>query len=195
MKKAMMIGLVLVGCGKGVEQRVQHSEVMNTWESECKGSTILDLSGRTYVRFAGAKLLQVHELYKNSDCTEPVARIKYHGEFEVKEEQGDGVRQINLNYKEAKAIASHEDGRKAMNLVGFCGSRNWELNQERDVSGESRDLNCNLKKIPVVEQNLFKVDDKVIYFGATPAIGNGTEQRPSGVDRNAPFRVTDKKLE
>jgi len=191
---------VLAACGsdgKSGSQGVSASELMRTWEGECRSSDILDLSMKTYFAFDGDDYKEVHSFYAEKDCRGEAAEISYTGVITPKEKAPNGERNVDFRFDKVEAMAVGPRGKEVLDKAKFCGIETWELGKPVLLNGKTGTLGCPLRKVPAAEYNLAVVEQDVLFLGKAGLRGGASveKDRPTKVDRDTPFRPSDRKIQ
>lgn len=202
MKKTLMVcalPLMLAACGKGsntnpvdnVREAGKDSALQEKiFKGECSlkpleaivsgiatgGDTAIK-SAREQWQFVGANVNHVTNLYTTKDCTGAESIIfKEAGEFNIDENKksADGGSFITLKLNNLTVQVNNEDGAKVAQAAKLCGTPDWAVATERDVTQEAARVTCYRQQVPSVDETLYHVEGNTLVFGAKA--GRSTER-------------------
>ena len=200
---ALALTALLAACGndknlgKEIGQNVDEPELMRTWEGDCHGSDILDLSLKSYFAFDGDDYKEVHTFYAESDCKGDAAEISYTGAITLKEKAPNGERAVDFRFDKVEAMAVGPRGKEVLEKAKLCGIETWDLGKAIELNGKTGTMGCPLRKVPAAEYNLATVENKILFLGKFGLRGGASveKDRPTKVDRDTPFCPSDRKIQ
>jgi len=183
---------------QAVENRVKANEVMDTWTSECRGSTLLPLSVKESYEYSGEDMVYLEEYFVSSDCLEKAVDIKYTGVFSIQSDVSEvpDAKQVEIQYNNVEVTPKSEAGVTALEVVHFCTQKVWSLNVAVDLTDQSDATLCPLANVPYTVFDILLVKEDVLYFGLNAGDRDKTtaELRPVEIDLSRPFSKIDKDL-
>lgn len=173
-------------------------KVMGTWESDCRGSKLLEAQERHYYDFKADTFIDAHDFYFGSpDCKEPSFTLQYEGNFKIGNVSSDveDARDIDLAYRKRAIVTPQTDsGADKLNTLNFCGYSDWAKGAQKDVANQGGVV-CSLldRNLPETKLDLVKVADDQLFFGNSSGLDN-TKVRPSALDENSVFKTSKRSL-
>lgn len=141
---------------------------------------------RSVYSFTGANFELTSQYFESTTCEgEPVYSFVESGTFEIKKDQqtAEGAKLIDLKYGKVGARAETQSGVEIVNRLGLCGSRDWSLGKEREVTAQANQITCYNTQVPRVEPNIYKVEGGILYLGNEKGSDRDPQNRPRSLDR------------
>ncbi len=191
-------GLAVTACGEKAphnlvtasQNEARAPALTENWRSNCVKSSLFDVSMLVEYEFAGDAFIERYRYFSESDCRNDseAANIRYLGRFEVLAAVEPGG--IDMRYEEAKIQIKNETGRKIVDAVDFCGREEWAIGDEMDLTNAARGVTCPIKSVQQGRFDLFKVENKTLYFGTGYLEGDAENpaDRPRNLKMDQPFR-------
>ena len=198
MASLLALGVVLLnGCGKdedpvkAADQTLDEPKLMATWEGPCK-LKMFDISARQVVQFSGASFQEALVGYEDDKCQKPSIQLRYQGALTLKDEPKEGIRHIDLQYKQASLKPLSDAGKKLLEGVKACGIEAWEVGKRVDVTGAERGAVCKFRSIPSEDFNAVLLEGDKMYLGKAGLIdivaAADDASRPKNVDKKQQFQ-------
>lgn len=172
----------------------EERDLQKTWQSECQlkpvdmiTTGIMSLgqasvkSVRVQYRFKGATVQRVNIAYAGADCTQDAWIFEESGQFTLDKAKktNDGGFNIDMKFEKLKLTIKDENGAKSANAIKLCNRSDWKAGQDADVTANAKDATCYNAQVPRTNANVYRIDNKVLYFGENPANAVQPNQRPS----------------
>lgn len=146
-------------------------------------------SGREQYYFEGMNVVHTTILYTSANCTEGESIVyteKGSMEIDRDKKTDDGASYIDFKFEALQVKIQSEAGANIAHDVGLCGTQDWTVGVERDVTTVAEDLNCYRRKLPAHDANVYRLDDKTLYFGEKGLIERN-EERPARLNMNEKY--------
>jgi hypothetical protein len=137
------IALLSLGCGafstkkKGQKQAQNDIHLAGTWKSECAKADWLGLTSEKQILVFSAlgDFERTSKIYADAGCMSEAAEFKTTGTFDTLGASSIIPSGDNINYTvtSASALTRNETGSNALNLVNYCGTSTWSVNQTVDI--------------------------------------------------------------
>lgn len=148
---------------------------------------------RTQYRFEGATVMRKTLVYTSTDCSGDIAaRFVESGEFDIKPDAKtptEAAVYIDMNFRLVAASVHTPEGQTIANALTLCGSNQWVLGQEVDVTTRAGDLTCYSAQVPRQVANIYKMEGNILYIGTASKDEVDASGRPSFLDKNQPYQA------
>jgi hypothetical protein len=199
---AVVMAFASVGCGDAANKAAElagigSADLQHRFQQEkCSESLALKIIGgskRTTLEFSGDSVARNEQFFSEGDCKEAVAvDVIYRGRFEKKDEIQEDVHQLNLSYGQVVVIPRTEAGVNALNTINLCGTSDWAIGREVDVTAVSRGATCPVDGTPQNIFDIYTIQDDVLFLGKGDAASKATpETRATELDREQGYRKAD----
>lgn len=166
------ICLGLIGCSDDSKDAVRNirnePDLQGTFTDLCSSSKILGASERIQLKFEGNKYTRSQIFYNEAECTNETGRIEYSGEFKAGKQEKKSPTEsgtLDLNVEEAKIKVSSEGLARALNLVNYCGHRDYAEGKEVTLSGKQTQGLCPIENVPVQLYTIYRLENDRVYLG------------------------------
>jgi hypothetical protein len=201
--------MILSACGPGsntdladnVREAAKDKELQDkTFRGECsykpldtiisgiatRGDTSIK-SAREQYEFTGANFQHVTSLYTTKDCSGAESIVfQESGSFKIDEtkKSADSGKYITMEFNKLHVKIGNQDGANIAQASKLCGTPEWGLNEEKDVTGNAFRISCYRQPVPSVDETIYHVDGNTLVFGEK--IGRSTE-RPTSLDMKTKY--------
>lgn len=193
-----LAALMVVGCAKNIAQRVSEPSLMHTWEGACNDGGPIDLSYRTFVKYAGDKFEETTTFYSSEDCVEPAAEVRYHGSFTLRDaKEAASAKPIDFDYEESEALVLNDAGKKAFEAVEPCGFETWEINKAHRLTNLAKGVKCPFRVTPSRRFGIYRLENDKLIVGdkfGFDSVATVESERPTKLDDNNPLKISQRKL-
>ena len=190
--------LVIGGCdsddASDVANNITEDPQLNgSFVGPCSGSDILNLSYRQRMTFSGNTFTHERTYFETSDCSDAEAggTVELTGEFVV---DADGIESsdagaIQLELTKALVTPNQTYLVNALNTVGFCGSNDYTLNQEKEITEGTDEFACPVRELPETLYGAYSVEDDRLYLnnGGLSQMSEDGQNRPTILDKNTVY--------
>jgi hypothetical protein len=148
------------------------------------------VASKMVYRFQGANMTRTTRYFKTADCSSDTdISFVEQGVFNLHTDQRtpDGGKAIDIDYKTVTVTTVTAQGVEAANAMGLCGAHDWSQNSQRDESSHAADVNCLNAEMPRHDSNIYRVDAKDLYFGATSDKSTDPSKRPASLDTSVKY--------
>ena len=199
--------LLLSACSKKADDVIQNAREAakdkdlqeKTFVSECSATPIealltglftlfkASVKGQTTAyRVEGARITRTTTAYSAANCSgDPAFTFLEKGTVSINKDEkyrsNDGGYLIDFDFDKLSVSIGDDAGVKVADGIKLCGLADWTTKSDREVTQQSKDVNCYGSALPRHVSNRYKLDGNILYLG-TPTKGETTDsQRPASL--------------
>lgn len=183
----------LVACQKAANevQKIEtRAKLLGSYYSECAPSEDKVLTAgsvRTKYAFAGTEVSKTVQLFIGSGCQEKIGELKYTGGLDVQNPTGpEDSNIVNFSYKKVTVKFDNQKAVDSVNsvLVASCGINDFQVNQEREITSQTKDSwTCPVPQPRPVYDIAKIVEGKLQLGEGVDAKKTSEQSRPTKLDK------------